>query len=55
MAQGLNRHDAIHAIGSVLMNHLWEMSKGRATDADPNPRYFRALQQLTARQWLRSR
>ena len=54
MAQGLDRHDAIHAIGSVLMGHLTDLAAGRMGDADPNRRYGSALRRLNARQWLRS-
>lgn len=54
MAQGLDRHDAIHAIGAVLMGHLNDLTTGRITDADPNRRYYSALRRLSARQWLRS-
>ena len=53
VAQGLDRHDVIHAIGSVLINHIWEITKGQVTDADPNQRYFRALERLTVRSWRR--
>jgi hypothetical protein len=54
MAQGLNRHDTVHAIGSVLMGHIADIAKGRVTGADPNQRYFSALRLLTAQKWLRS-
>jgi len=52
MADGLDRHEAIHAIGSVLMNHMWNMMRLRATPPDPNGPYFEALRTLTARSWL---
>ncbi len=54
MAQGLDRHEAIHAIGSVLIRHLTSVSQGKAAGADPNTAYFRALNRLNARKWLRS-
>ncbi|MGA3399242.1 MAG: DUF1841 family protein [Acetobacteraceae bacterium] len=54
MAQGLNRHDAIHAVASVLVNHLYDMAKGKAPAGDPNERYYAALKRLNARKWLRS-
>jgi hypothetical protein len=54
VAQGLNRHEAIHAIGSVLLKHLTAISQGKAVEADPNTGYFRALNRLNARKWLRS-
>jgi hypothetical protein len=60
MAEGLDRHDAIHAIGSVLAGHINELL--RETDAeklsspghDPNAAYFSELERLTAKEWLRS-
>lgn len=55
--EGLTRHDAIHAIASVLANHLFE-SQNEA-DAMPEPERHRALNQaiedLSAASWLRSR
>lgn len=54
MAQGLDRHDAIHAIGSVLMGHLANVARGKISGPDPNQRYFSALRRLTAQKWLRS-
>jgi hypothetical protein len=50
MREGLNRHDAIHAIGSVLMGMISEMMK--KTDVDfNNARYGRELGALTAASW----
>jgi hypothetical protein len=52
MAEGLDRHDAVHAIGSVLATHIYDILQGEAADKDPNPAYFAALEQLTAESWL---
>ena len=54
MAQGLNRHDAIHAVASVLVNHLYDLAKGKVPAGDPTQRYYSALKRLNARKWLRS-
>lgn len=54
MAQGLDRHQAIHAIASVLINHMHELVQDHASADDPNPRYYAALKRLNARKWLRS-
>jgi hypothetical protein len=52
LEEGLDRHDAIHAIASVLVNHLFDMVHGedasRAQDI-----YFAEVAALTAAQWLR--
>ncbi len=55
MAQGLDRHEAIHAIGSVLMPHLNDILMGRIKDADPNRRYFAALKRLSPADWLKNK
>ncbi len=53
LEEGLDRHDAIHAIASVLVNHLFDMVHGedasRAQDI-----YFAEVAELTAAQWLHS-
>ncbi len=48
--EGLDRHDAVHAIGSVLAEHFYELLKESPTvkHADPNAAYFDRLKQLTA-------
>ena len=52
-SQGLDRHDTIHAIGSVLAGHMWEMLRGDVAAGDPNAGYFAALDQLSAESWRR--
>ena len=54
MAQGLDRHKAIHAIASVLINHIQDVVSDPAPENDQNPRYHAALRRLTAKKWLRS-
>jgi hypothetical protein len=50
--EGLTRHAAIHAIGSVLLEHLnWLMQQAEAP-TEPNTRYFERLERLTATGWL---
>ena len=51
--EGLDRHDAVHAIGSVLLAHLNERMKQPDTtpDDDPNAAYFTNLEKLTAAGW----
>jgi hypothetical protein len=57
MSEGLDRHESIHAVGSVLLNHLSDLlsSPEVEPDADSNAPYYVALDQLTAKNWLRSR
>ena len=48
---GLNRHEAIHAIGSVLAEHVWGIMKEDKLLPDPNEAYFAALDELTVESW----
>ena len=52
-AEGLDRHDAVHAIGSVLAEHFYKLLKEGlpVKHADPNVAYFDRLKQLTAAGW----
>jgi hypothetical protein len=58
MREGLDRHDAIHAIGSVLAGHMNDLMKmhsaGHDSGTDSNARYFAELEHLTADAWRRS-
>jgi hypothetical protein len=49
--EGLDRHDAIHAVGSVLSDYLWEGLRGIEIDSDA---YYSDVAQLTAESWLES-
>jgi Domain of unknown function (DUF1841) len=53
LSEGLDRHDALHAIGAVLAEHLHALFKqaAGAPPADPNKPYFDALARLTAAGW----
>src|SRR5215471_7358353 len=52
MSEGLTRHDALHAIGSVLAADVYELLRedGDATD-DIYRRYLEGIQKLTAKSW----
>lgn len=50
-AEGLDRHEAIHAIGSVLIGHIWGLTREGAKTPDPDAPYFQALESLTAESW----
>jgi hypothetical protein len=63
MSEGLDRHEAVHAIGSVLAGHINDLMResksgghplGTRSDRDPNEDYFAELEALTAEAWLRS-
>jgi hypothetical protein len=52
MAQGLDRHDAVHAIGYVLAKHMHWLALDRNAGASQDARYFRELKRMTARKYL---
>ena len=53
--QGLTRHDAIHAIGSVVAENLFGILKADQNDdaAASQARYYAAVGRLTAVSWRR--
>lgn len=53
--EGLDRHDAIHAVGSVLAGRIYEtMQLESAAGDELNTGYFQELEELNAEEWLRS-
>jgi hypothetical protein len=56
MDEGLDRHDAIHAIAGVFMEHLMEqkqsMQEGGTSAGDFTDAYYEDVKDLTAQQWL---
>jgi hypothetical protein len=54
MADGLDRHEALHAIGLVLAEFMHDLLKAPQSDTNPNVPYFAALERLTAEDWRRS-
>ena len=51
--EGLSRHDALHAIGSVLATDLYElMQESSEATSDTYRQYLERLQKLTAKNWL---
>ena len=52
MLEGLGRHDAIHAIGSVLIGIIFEVTTKKVdAGVDINAQYGRELAALTAASW----
>ena len=52
--EGLDRHDAVHAIGSVLASHMHALLVGDQSESEPNERYYQALRELSASKWRAS-
>lgn len=53
MSDGLDRHEAVHAIGYVLSGVMYNIMKDKAQE-DPNPEYFRKLKEFTVEAWRKS-
>ena len=51
ITQGLDRHDAIHAIGSVLIEHMFDLVHEAESGVTSNQPYAAALERLTAETW----
>jgi hypothetical protein len=51
LGEGLSRHDAVHAIGSVLAPVLVDILRGEIR-SEVNLVYYQELQKLTAESWL---
>ena len=51
--EGLSRHDAVHAIGSVSADHVFEAMKSKVQDiaGAAQARYNAAIERLTAKSW----
>ena len=50
--EGLNRHDAVHAIGSVLAEHIYVLLKpGPTENVVSHAAYLDGLKKLTAAGW----
>jgi hypothetical protein len=53
MEEGLDRHEAIHAVGSVLAEHLWKLTKDKGGGRpDPNIEYYKELRKFSAKKWF---
>ncbi len=50
--QGLNRHEAIHAIGAIISEDIFDVMKGNAEEFSPI-KYRRKLDKITAKRWLK--
>jgi hypothetical protein len=50
--ENLDRHDVIHAIASVLANHIYELMHEEDSRRD-NDEYYAEIENLTAEKWRR--
>ena len=54
-SEGLDRHEAIHAIGSALAGHMGDLLNTGTRKGDVNEAYWTELGRLTAEGWRRAR
>ncbi len=50
--QGLDRHEAVHAIGSVLTGYMHKIVSNQNFDPGDHQQYYERLKKLTAEKWL---
>jgi hypothetical protein len=50
---GLDRHEAVHAIGWVLIEFMGDLMNQPESRGEPNAPYFAALERLTVEDWRR--
>ena len=50
MRQGLDRHEAIHAIGAIISGDIFAIIRGEITEYSPK-KYRRKLEKITAKRW----
>jgi hypothetical protein len=55
MEEGLDRHEAIHAISLVLSEYMYDLRQAREPETHRIENYYAALRRLTADYWRRSR
>jgi len=53
-SEGLDRHDAVHAIGSALAEQIHGVASGTVS-GEPNSAYAAALERLNAKSWRHAR
>ena len=53
MKEGLDRHDALHAIGSILSKQLFHLLNEKAAGGFDESSYYNELDDLTAEGWSR--
>jgi hypothetical protein len=54
-SEGLDRHEAIHAIGSALAGHMSDLLNTRTRKGAADEAYWTELGRLTAEGWRRAR
>jgi hypothetical protein len=51
MADGLSRHEAVHAVGWVLSKHMFGIVRNKEKGTDLDLKYYEKLKNFTVAQW----
>ena len=51
MKEGVDRHEAIHAVAAALAEHMSDLVRKASPPSDPNAPYFAALEKLSVASW----
>lgn len=54
MKEGLDRHEAVHAVAATLAGHMADLSRTGSPPSDPNAAYSAALEKLTVASWRKA-
>ena len=49
--EGVDRHEAIHAVAAALSEHVYDLVRAASPPSDPNASYYAALEKLTVKSW----
>ncbi len=52
--EGVDRHEAIHAVAATLSEHMSDLVRSASPPSDPNASYFAALEKLTIESWRKN-
>ena len=52
--EGVDRHEAIHAVAAALSEHMFDLVRAASPPSDPNASYFAALEKLTIESWRKT-
>lgn len=52
MDEELDRHQAIHAVASVLIKYLWDLKANSGDGTQYSQEYFDELRELTVQKWF---
>ena len=50
-SEGLTRHESLHAIGSVLAEHMHDLMNGKVNEQEAQASYNAAIEKLNSKAW----